>query len=336
MRIGNIDLSKEVLVIAEIGNNHEGNFDLARKLVTLAAECGVHAVKFQTIRARHFVSPANEARFKQLQSYELSDKQFQILSDLARDSGLLFLSTPFDLEAVDMLAPLVPAFKIASGDNNFFPLLEKVANTAKPILLSTGLATTSEIRTSKEFIENIWKKTGVVQELALLHCVCAYPAPLEQGNLSAIVSLQQEFGGTIGYSDHTLGPEASFVAAALGARIIEKHFTLNKNHSAFRDHQLSADPDEMKKIVVMVKQIQALLGDGTKKAEDAEKGNLVAARRSIVAKRDLAEGTTLRPDDLSWMRPGAGLSPGKEGLLCNRKLKRAIAQGSPITLEDVV
>lgn len=198
MRIANIDLDKEVLVVAEVGNNHEGDFELARKLVALAAKTGVQIVKFQTIHADNFVSKKNEQRYQTLKKFEFSDAQFETLAQTARDEGILFMSTPFDFAGVELIAKLAPAIKVASGDNNFFPLLERIAATAKPIILSTGLATFDDIRAAKKAIEKVWLEKKITQSLALLHCVSAYPVPLEQANLSSIQDLAREFKCTVG------------------------------------------------------------------------------------------------------------------------------------------
>lgn len=331
MQLAGFDLSKDVLVVAEIGNNHEGNIALAEELIGRAAEAGVNAVKFQTFRTEHYVSRRDEARFARLKSFELSYDVFEKLAGVAREAGLLFLSTPFDLASAEFLNRLVPAFKIASGDNDFYPLLEKTASCGKPILLSGGLADTSQLRHSKEFIEQVWERQGIRQELAVLHCVAGYPVPPEEANLAAIPRLRDELGCTIGYSDHTIGVQAAIIAAALGARIIEKHFTLDKNYSDFRDHQLSADPDEMALLVQEVKRTATLLGSGQKVVQQCEQANTTAIRRSIVAARDLPAGTAIGRDDITWVRPGSGLRPGSEPLVLGRMLRRSVQAGEIIT-----
>jgi N,N'-diacetyllegionaminate synthase len=333
MKIGNFDLARSVFVIAEIGNNHEGDFGRAKEMVQAAAACKVNAVKFQTIRPEHFVSRKNEQRFKQLKSYEFNADQIAELATLARKLQVEFLSTPFDLGAVDLLNPLVPAFKIASGDNNFLPLLQKVAATNKPILLSTGLATVADIRIASKTVEQVWQKMGIKPGLVVLHCTCAYPTPPEQANLRAIEELSKELPYMIGYSDHTLGIDAACAAVALGARVIEKHFTLNKNQSSFRDHQLSADPADMTEMVARIRSYETLLGSSNKVVQPAEEQNVTAARRSIVAAQDLKAGTVLTIEHLSWMRPGNGIRPGEEALVLGKTLKCDLGHGDLFTTD---
>lgn len=335
MKIANVDLDQEVLVVAEIGNNHEGSYTQAEEMIGLAARAGVGAVKFQTIVPDKLVSPTQTARVQQLQKFQLSYAQFEKLSQVARQEGVLFLSTPFDLESARFLEPLVPAYKIASGDNNFFPLIEVVARTGKPIILSAGLTDLTQITQTKDFITSIWQEMGAEQQLALLHCVVSYPTPAAEANLLAIRELQK-LGVTVGYSDHTLGIEAAVLSVALGARIIEKHFTIDKNHSDFRDHQLSADPQEMAQLVQRVRETLTLLGDGQKQIQPCEQAIGDKARRSIVASRDLAQGDILTSADLTWVRPGEGLSPGREGELVGRWLNRPVQRGEMILLDHVV
>lgn len=332
MRIGNVDLRYEVMVVAEIGNNHEGDFERAKELIHAAAAAGVHAVKFQTIVPERLVSASQSARLEQLRRYAFSRDQFGKLAEVARGAGVMFLSTPFALEVVGWLDELVPAFKIASGDNNYISLLRAVAATGKPIILSTGMASLEEIRRACETVENA-ARPGSPSHILLLQCVSAYPTPPEQANLLAIETLARETGRMAGYSDHTLGIEAAVLSVALGARLIEKHFTLSKSQSDFRDHALSADPAELAELVRRVKLAQSLLGDGRKVMQDVEKVTATAARRSIVARASLPAGHMLTFEDLDWLRPGDGLSPGDEQRLLGRKLSRPVTIGEKITLD---
>ena len=335
MKIGHIDLSSEVMVIAEIGNNHEGSVELARDMILAAATAGAHAVKFQTIIPEQLIAPDQTERLNQLRRYQLSLDDHIYLFKVATDNGLMFMSTPFSLKSVDMLNPMVPAFKIASGDNNHFALLEKVASTGKPVFLSTGMADIDNIASSVGIINRAWVNAGVVDPcLVLLHCVSAYPTPFSQANLLAMRKLA-ELGYLIGYSDHTLGIEAAVLSVALGARVIEKHFTLSKTQSDFRDHQLSAEPHELKQLVESVAEANILLGDGHKRIMLAEEGVAQSARRSICAARNLSVGTVLKIDDLTWLRPAGGLEPGSESLLLGRRLVRSVAFGQRLSLDLV-
>jgi N,N'-diacetyllegionaminate synthase len=331
MRIANHDLDEKILIVAEIGNNHEGNFDVACRMVEAAADAGVDAVKFQTFQTRLFTSNADPARVERLTKFELTQDQFRALEQLARKRGLIFFSTPLDLVSARFLQPLVDVFKVASGDNDFLPLIQQLAATGKPLIISTGLADLAHLERVAAFA----REHGADGHLAFLHCVCAYPAPPADVNLRAIPMLAERLGCPIGWSDHTLGPEACLAAAAIGARILEKHFTLDKNFSAFRDHQLSADPAEMKYIVDSVRKVEALLGKPDKRVQPSEEANLKAARRSIAAAAALPRGHVLGADDLIWVRPAVGLPPGQEQRLLARTLARDVAAGEAITEKDV-
>jgi len=327
MKIGPLDTRQEVVVIAEVGNNHEGDFSLAREMIGLAASAGANAVKFQTIIPEYLVSSHDRRRIEQLGRFQFSFDQFTQLSEVAREENVLFLSTPFDLEGARFLDSMVPAFKVSSGDNTFYPLLEFLAGTGKPIIMSTGIADFDAIKQSKECIENIWESEGIRGDLALLHCISSYPVPPGEAHLLFIRKLE-EIAATVGYSDHTLGIEAAVLAVALGARIIEKHFTIDKNHSDFRDHQLSADPDEFATMVRRIRDTQLMLGDTDKSTRDGEKKTSLAFRRSIVAKHDLKEGQCLSLEDITWVRPGGGIPPGGEKDLIGKRLNRPVLQGS--------
>ena len=334
MRIGPIDLDQEVMIVAEVGNNHEGSLTLAEEMIGRAAETGVHAVKFQTIVPERLVSSDQKERIRQLKRFQLRCEDFQRLAAVARENGVLFLSTPFDIESAEFLEPLVPAYKVASGDNTFYPLLERVASPGKPILLSCGMLGLEGVRRSRDFIRRIWSEKGIDQGMVLLHCVTSYPTPPHEANLGAIAQLKT-LGEIVGYSDHTLGIKAAILSAAMGARVIEKHFTLDKKHSDFRDNALSADPEDMRHLVEEVQEVKVLLGSGEKKVMDSERENLDAARRSIAAAGDLSPGTRLQPEHLTWVRPGHGLAPGREQDILGRVLKRRLKAGEILRPDDL-
>lgn len=335
MRIGSHDTDHKVIVVAEIGNNHEGNFAVARELVDLAADAGVDAVKFQTARADLFISAADADRRKRFASYEFSPAQWAELSAQARHRGLLFMSTPLDLVSLDMLTPLVDAVKIASGDVTFAPLLDAAAATRKPLVLSSGASSVDEVAAAVARVRGQWARLEHAGDLAVLHCVSAYPTPAHEAQLRAIPALADRLDATVGYSDHVTGIDAAVAAAALGARVIEKHFTLDKNYSAFRDHQLSADPAEMRALVERVRAIEPMLGDGVKAIQPSERANQSAIRRSIAAAADLPSGHVLGGADLIWIRPGTGLAPGQEHLLIGRALVRDVRAGAQLSPSDV-
>ncbi len=335
MKIGPLDTDREVVVVAEIGNNHEGSVALAEEMIGRAAEAGAHAVKLQTFVPELFTTPREAQRFARLTKFRLPPEAWPKLAKLAESLGIVFFSTPLDLESVKLLNPLVPVFKIASSDNTFTPLLEAVAALAKPIILSTGLATIGELQRAKAAIDAVWQARGVSPGLLCLHCVCSYPVPAEQANLAAIPTLAAGLGVPVGYSDHTLGIEAAVLSVGLGARLVEKHFTLDKNFSDFRDHQLSADPAEFKELVRRVKEAALLMGDGRKVLQPCEEAMVPLVRRSAAASGALAKGSVLTKSDLIWIRPGDGFSVEDERQLLGRHLTVDLARGDIIRREHL-
>lgn len=332
MQIGQHNTEDKVLIIAEIGNNHEGDFDLACEMVRLAAEAGADAVKFQAIVPDRLVAASETDRIEQLNRFRFTPEQFGGLRDVADKNGILFMSTPFDLATVDWLDDLVPVYKIASGDNDFYPLIDKIAKTGKPVIVSMGFGHAGNGSELVEILRNSWKRHGVPETgIGLLHCVVSYPTPINEAGLSALEQLRIP-GVTVGYSDHTIGIRAIELAVAAGARIIEKHFTIAKNHSNFRDHQLSADPEELAALVKSIHEVETLLGDPMKLIKECETSNEMLVRRSIAAARDIAVNESITWDDLCWVRPRVGLKPGEEDSVIGRKLTKAIAHGEAFTL----
>jgi N,N'-diacetyllegionaminate synthase len=336
MRIGNFDTEQQVIVIAEVGNNHEGSYTLAEELIGKAKESGADVVKFQTIVPTKLVSPTQEERIKQLSRFQFSYAQFESLAKTAEKEGIIFMSTPFDLDSAEFLNSIVPAFKIASGDNTFYPLLQKIASFAKPIILSTGLASIHDVEHTVNVIKAVWSNVAydASQSLALLHCVVSYPAPPEEANLRAIQTLKS-LSDVVGYSDHVIGIDSCVAAVALGARIVEKHFTIDKNYSAFRDHQLSADPHDLSQMVAKIRYVESMLGNGEKVARTSEESNRLAVRRSVVATRTIEAGSIISHDDITWVRPGGGIAPGDEYLIVGKIARHHIEQGVKILQEDV-
>lgn len=337
MKIGNFDTDERVLVMAEIGNNHEGDFGVAKELTQAAAALGVSAVKFQTFRTEYYVSKSDENRFARLKSFELTLEQFRELRELAHSLGLLFISTPLDLDSAAGLEDMVDAYKIASGDNTFYPLISQVVRTGKPTIISTGLSDSQQVKRIVDFVQRQWNKIGITdRQLALLHCVSSYPVASEQANLRSIPYLLENFPGVaVGYSDHTEGITAALAAVALGARIVEKHFTLDEHYSDFRDHQLSADPAEMKELVWRIKEEEKMLGSYGKNAQRSELETVGVVRRSIVAAHGMPRGHVITAGDLIWIRPAGGLAPGEENKLIGKRLKRSVGFGEKILADDV-
>lgn len=329
MRIGPVDTAEQVAVVAEIGNNHEGDVDVAIELTRAAAAAGAHAVKFQAIDPPRLVRPTETARLEQLNRFRFSPEQYALLRDEARSLGIAFMCTPFDLDVVGWLAPLVDAFKIASGDNDFTALIAAAADTGRPVIVSGGMTDLAGMAAARDLVE------GRGAEFAALHCVSAYPTEPEHAALATIPALAAGLGVTVGYSDHTLGIDACVLAVALGARILEKHFTLRHDYSAFRDHQLSADPAELAQLTQRVQEAETLIGAPRQGVLPAEEPVSSAARRSIVAARDLRAGHVLSADDLTWLRPGDGLSPGREGELLGHTLKRDVTHGETLLRDDL-
>lgn len=334
MKIGNIDLDLDVFLIAEIGNNHEGNLELAKELIKLAGDAGAHAVKFQTILPELLISQKERQRRKLLNRFCFSKTEFEELAKLAIDYGVIFLSTPFYLDAVEWLDSLVPAFKIASGDNDFFPLIDKVLATEKPILLSTGLIDYSDAKFLASRIYEHWNHLGLAPGLSLMHCVSSYPADQSEVNLSSIKELAK-ICDVPGYSDHTMGIEVAQLAVAAGARIVEKHFTKDKEYSDFRDHKLSADPKDLRKLADQISSVNKILGNNKKQPTKSEQENIIAHRRSIVAKIELKAGHIITINDIDWLRPGTGISPKMTDQIIGRKLLKTVLPGEPLLKDEL-
>lgn len=336
MILGQKDISEKVYIIAEIGNNHEGNYELAADMVRAAAETGVDAVKFQTFIPEDFVSKSMGERFSKLSSYALSFREFEGLNTLARSLGLDFISTPLDLKSASFLAPIVTAFKVASSDNTFYPLLDKLSEYDKPVIISSGLLDFEAVIKTKSYITSKWKEKNKVENICFLHCVTAYPVEPKYANLSAITEMIGGLNCPVGYSDHTLGIDAALCSVALGARIIEKHFTLDKNQSDFRDHKLSADPNEMRELVEKVKLIEILLGGGSKSQQLPECEILPQVRRSIRFSRDMNIGDRVSLDDLRFVRPSGEMAPGDEHLVIGKICLKPYEENEELERKDWV
>ena len=329
-----MDFSRNPLVVAEIGNNHEGSFDLASEMVEKAALSGVDAVKFQTFQTGKLTTILDKERTAQLSKFQLTYEQFERLARLCNENNVVFLSTPFDLESVDFVAEKAPAIKISSGDNRNFQLIERAARKQIPLILSTGLILETELEEVVNFIYGIWDSEGERSHLALLHCVSAYPTPVKEANLTAIKNLKK-WTPLIGYSDHTIGIDCAMAAFVIGARIIEKHFTLAHDLSSFRDHALSATPEEMGELTRKLAVISKSLGSGDIKTEECEIPNVGSLRRSITAASHLKKGHLVTATDLIAVRPGGGLQPGNEDILIGHKLLRECQIGEMITPDMV-
>ena len=308
---------KDVLVIAEAGVNHNGSIELAKKLIKEASIAGADVVKFQTFKAETLVSKtakkanyqkastdAEESQFDMLKKLELDYAIHEELMQYSNEQGIKFLSSAFDLESIDLLNDLgIDIFKIPSGEITNLPYLRKIAQTGKQIILSTGMSTISDIEAALDVL----RQNGAT-DIIVLHCNTEYPTPMEDVNLLAMNTIQNTFKVRVGYSDHTVGIEVPIAAVALGAEVIEKHFTLDKTMEG-PDHKASLEPKELKAMVDAIRNIQAALGDGLKRPSESEIKNMPIARKSLVAKANIQAGEMFSVDNLTIKRPGTGLSP---------------------------
>ena len=319
IKVGDRGIGKEesCFIIAEAGVNHNGDINLAKKLIDVAKDAGADAVKFQTFKAENVVTTnaekaeyqkvttgMEESQYDMIKKLELTKYDFEELANHAKKKNILFLSSPFDEGSVDLLDEInMPVFKIASGEITNFPLLKRIAEKGKPIILSTGMATLGEIEDALRVIREVG-----VDNVVLLHCVTSYPAKMEDVNLRVIETLKHAFKLPVGFSDHTPGITVPIAAVSLGAVVIEKHFTLDKDLPG-PDHKASLEPDEMKKMVATIRDVEKALGNGIKIPTKEEEEIKKVARRSVVAKVDVPEGTTITADMLDVKRPGIGIEP---------------------------
>lgn len=294
---------KKVFIIAEIGNNHEGNFNNAKNLIKEAANAGVDAVKFQTFLTNEFVS-IDHPSYQRLKKFQFSHEQFLKLKKFANQLKLNFISTPLDLVSARFLKENCKIIKIASGDNNFYDLIKIFLDYKKQLIISTGMMDTHDIAKLIKFIAHKKGKKFLNENLSLLHCVSSYPADDTTLNLMSVKFLADKYKKiNIGYSDHSIGYEACIAAVALGAKIIEKHFTLDNNFSNFRDHKLSLNPKDMKKMVLMIRKVESQIGKYEKKIGRNEKKLVYFTRRSIVAKKTIKKNEILTLQNSLFLRP---------------------------------
>jgi N,N'-diacetyllegionaminate synthase len=329
------------LVIAEAGVNHNGSPELAAKLVDAACAAKADAVKFQTFVPEAVVSPyapkaeyqkqatgSGESQLEMVRKLALSREAHRDLAAHCRRRDILFLSTPFDAESADFLDTLeVPAFKLPSGEVTNLPFLQHVARKGKPLLLSTGMATLDEVKAAVATIGDAGNF-----RLVLLHCVSNYPALASEANLSAMKTMAQAFGVPVGYSDHVMGNDVALAAVAMGACVIEKHFTLDRSLPG-PDHQASATPDELAALVRSIRAVESAVGDGRKQPALRERETAAVARRSLVAARDLMAGTVLDEAAIAILRPGTGLAPALLPQILGRRLARSVPAGALLGLE---
>ncbi|MEY3176171.1 MAG: N,N-diacetyllegionaminic acid synthase [Planctomycetota bacterium] len=331
-------------VIAEVGVNHNGRLDLALRSIDVAKEAGADAVKFQTFRAERLVTKNAQAaryqtenlgvvksQFEMLKELELSDADHERIVNHCRACGIQFMSTPFDEDSADLLHGLgMELFKVPSGELTNLPLLRHIAGFGRPMVISTGMSTLGDVEAAVNAVEAAGNR-----QIVLLHCVSNYPAAAADVNLRAMLSMRSAFGLPVGYSDHTLGIEVGLASVALGACVLEKHFTLDRTLPG-PDHRASAEPAELRQLIAGVRTIEAALGAGRKAPCASELDTAKAARKSLVAATDMAAGTLLTEELIAIRRPGTGLPPAMKPYLVSRTLRVGVAAGDLLRLEDVV
>jgi len=334
----------KVFIIAEAGVNHNGSIATARELIDTAAMAGADAVKFQTFRAGEIVTKTSEKADYQIKNTGLDESQYGMLkrlelpeSDLrelyfyCREKDIVFMSTPFDIESADFLDGLgMTIFKVPSGEITNMALIKHIASKKKPLLLSTGMSYLEEVGKAVGWI----KDSGEADRLTLLHCVSNYPADVDDTNLRAMETMKTAFGLPVGYSDHTRGIEIPIAAAAMGAEVIEKHFTLDRTMEG-PDHKASLEPQELREMVRAIRNVERAMGDGIKRPAKNEEHMRGIARRSLVAARTINAGDMLKPEDIAVKRPGTGIAPEYRESVINRVAARQIDGDSVIQWEDI-
>lgn len=335
-------MTNRTIIIAEAGVNHNGSIEMAKQLIDAAAIAGVDYVKFQTFKAEKLVTKnAKQAEYQQrnaaddsqlamLKKLELSKEEHEELIGYCHDKGVQFLSTAFDMESVDFLHSLnLGLWKIPSGEITNYPFLKRIAAYNEKTILSTGMCDMADVRAA---VDALYKNGLAKDNLVLLHCNTEYPTPFEDVNLKAMDALRKEFGVEVGYSDHTKGIEVPIAAVALGATVIEKHFTLDRNMEG-PDHKASLEPNELKAMVSAIRNIEkAVGGDGTKHVSESERKNIAVARKSIIAAKDIKKGEQLTEENLTVKRPGTGISPMRWDEVIGTKAIRDFAEDEIIEI----
>lgn len=337
-------MTNHTLIIAEAGVNHNGSIELAKKLVEKAKEAGVDYIKFQTFKAAKLVTKAakqaeyqqkniskgGDSQYQMLKKLELSPKDHDVLIAYCKEKGIKFFSTAFDFDSIEYLHSLdLGLWKVPSGEVTNYPFLKRVATYNEKTILSTGMCDMEDVRAA---VEALYKNGLSKENLILLHCNTEYPTPFEDVNLKAMDALRKEFDVEVGYSDHTEGIEVPIAAVALGATVIEKHFTLDRNMEG-PDHKASLEPGELKAMVDAIRNIEkAVGGDGTKHVSESEKKNIAIARKSIVAACEIKTGETFTEQNLTVKRPGSGISPMRWEEVIGQKAEKNFTEDELITI----
>jgi len=334
---------KRIFIIAEAGVNHNGSFLLAKKMIDAAKSAGADAVKFQTFKAQDLAIPVARKAFYQkkntkgcssqrdmLKSLELGDSDFGMLASYAKKKKIMFLSSVFDTNGVDLLDDIgVPIYKIPSGEITNLPLISYIAGKGKPVILSTGMSDLKEIKSAVALL-----KTKGIKDIILLHCVSEYPLRLEDVNLRSMQTLLSKFKLPVGFSDHTCGIAAALAAAAMGASVIEKHFTLDRRMRG-PDHKASLEPDELRDMISLIRQIEKTLGSPLRKLTRGEEQIKKLVRKSIVSRIDIARGAKISSDMLGVKRPGTGIAPENLNRVLGKTAKRNIRRDTLISFKDL-
>ena len=338
---------KHTLIIAEAGVNHNGSIEIAKQLVDKAVEAGVDYIKFQTFKAANLVTKSarqaeyqkkniggsDDSQYNMLKKLELSPNDHEILVNYCHERNIKFFSTAFDFDSIEYLHSLgLGLWKIPSGEVTNYPFLKRIAAYNEKTILSTGMCDMADVRAA---VDALYKNGLSKENLILLHCNTEYPTPFEDVNLKAMDALRKEFGVEVGYSDHTRGIEVPIAAVALGATVIEKHFTLDKNMEG-PDHKASLEPDELKAMVCAIRNIEkAIAGDGTKHVSESESKNIAIARKSIIAACDIKKGEMLSENNLTVKRPGTGISPMRWDEVIGTKAIRDFKEDEIIEVEGI-
>ncbi|WP_018249171.1 N-acetylneuraminate synthase [Orenia marismortui] len=330
----------KTFIIAEAGVNHNGNLDLAKRLIDEAIWAGADAIKFQSFKAEKLVSKSlekadyqkdttskDETQYEMIKKLELDYDEYEILRDYCKEKDILFMSSAFDLESIELLDGLgMKIWKIPSGEITNLPYLRRIGQLNNKVIISTGMANLSEIEVALKVLREAGSK-----DITVLHCNTEYPTPMEDVNLKAMNTIKEAFKVKVGYSDHTLGIEVSIAAVAMGAEVVEKHFTLDRTMEG-PDHRASLEPDELKSMVEAIRNIEKALGSGVKKPSKSEMKNKAIVRKSIVASRDIKEGDVFNEENLAIKRPGNGISPMRWGEIVGKIAKRSFKKDELIKL----
>ena len=337
-----VNMENHCVVIAEAGVNHNGDIDLAKRLIRIAAESGADYVKFQTFQASELATKSaskakyqeneysKESQFEMLKSLELTKEHHELLIAHCKEEGIKFLSTGFDVDSIDMLVELgIDLIKIPSGEITNYSYIQHIGGLGKPVILSTGMSNLNDIHEALKLLE----KSGLNRkQITILHCTTNYPAGMNEVNLRAMLTIKEEFNSAVGYSDHTLGSEVALGAIALGASVIEKHFTLDKTLPG-PDHKASLNSEELIDFVKRVRNLEMAMGSYVKGPSESEKENMKVARRSIVASEPISRGEIFTNLNLTAKRPGTGISPMKLPSILGTQASREYEQDELIELE---